>query len=672
MSNYSEQIAKIVCNKPDNFTCEECFHKIRSQICEGNTQCRISEKNQEQLKYVKSMLTENTYLKACAGSGKTEVVGLKAAYEIKQWKQDGGIAVLSFTNDATDVIKDRVKKFLGDSRISPHYIGTLGSFIHSYIVQPFAYKIVGYSGDNNDYSLRLVDEKISTHTNHWLNNFRCSVPYIDAQNRQLPIYGNQIGFDMGEKDFYFYVGDTRVWLKQYYNLERIQNYILEKRKTYSDFWKEAYVRKCFLECKAEFWKKGFVNFDDLNILAVRILKGDIGTAIAKRFPVIIIDECQDLSGNELEVLKSLSDQGCYIHCIGDLNQSIYDFKNVKPEFISEYLKGFEPYSLTLNYRSCKEIVDFSNKLIHSEESESILTDSILGINSLMYIEYGTPLEAIEKYVDILKYLKWENYENRILVKQNSLKKLLENTTQGLYDEKEPLLVAVQLWKNKTPNCMSTALELAGKQVSKWFGGGKTSSNYYCPININSEFAWKIFLMNFLDTVSAIPKLNDFSLTYGKWHEVMREEVNAILQQNYNVISIYDSLNNRNLTNLVTGNNFAVSKGNKSKQIVPITLDVHTSIPIMTIHASKGCTFDTTLVISSETEKSNGGHWKEHWLMGSGEEKRIGYVASTRAKHLLIWAVPTLTQEERALIESYGFVSAIDFDDKSGELEYMSK
>ncbi|MFR8180561.1 MAG: UvrD-helicase domain-containing protein [Dorea sp.] len=62
------------------------------------------------------------------------------------------------------------------------------------------------------------------------------------------------------------------------------------------------MRKRVRECKEEFWKKGFVNFDDLNILAVRILKNDIGSLIAKRFPVIIIDECQDLSANELKYL----------------------------------------------------------------------------------------------------------------------------------------------------------------------------------------------------------------------------------------------------------------------------------------------------------------------------------------------------------------------------------
>ena len=169
--------------------------------------------------------------------------------------------------------------------------------------------------------------------------------------------------------------------------------------------------------------------------------------------------------------------------------------------------------LTINYRSCKEIVDFSNKLVNSNESKSLLGKSILDANSLMYIEYNKPQDAIITYAHILKQLKFDNLENRILVKQNSLKKLLENSIQG-YDEKEPLLVAVQLWKNKSPNSMLVALELAGKQVSKWFGGGKGSKNYYCPPDITSVFAWKVFLMNILDYIEAHPSLNDHNLTYG--------------------------------------------------------------------------------------------------------------------------------------------------------------
>lgn len=162
----------------------------------------------------------------------------------------------------------------------------------------------------------------------WLKNYECSIPYLSSRNKRSSIYAHQIGFDFIKKDFYFYVGNRLIWLKDYYQSNSIQEYICERREKTPHFWEWNYVKECFSNCKKKFWKQGFANFDDLNFLAVRILKKNIGTEIAKRFPLILIDECQDLSGNELEVLRQIQEKGCCIHLIGDLHQSIYDFKRV--------------------------------------------------------------------------------------------------------------------------------------------------------------------------------------------------------------------------------------------------------------------------------------------------------------------------------------------------------
>ena len=45
--------------------------------------------------------------------------------------------------------------------------------------------------------------------------------------------------------------------------------------------------------------------------------------LSKRFPLIIIDECQDLSWVQLNILKKLQEQESTLHFIGDLNQAIY-------------------------------------------------------------------------------------------------------------------------------------------------------------------------------------------------------------------------------------------------------------------------------------------------------------------------------------------------------------
>ncbi len=172
---------------------------------------KISEKTEEQLEYVMTSIKENVFLKACAGSGKTEVIGLKAAYEMKKWNSyNQGIAVLTFTNDATDVIIDRVKQFTGRNAVYPHYIGTLSSFIHSYIVQPFAYTLTGFEGKDEDFSFNIIDRTVPVYSNSWLNTYKCRVSYLEANNRWSSIFAHQIGYDIEKKDFYFYIGKNKM------------------------------------------------------------------------------------------------------------------------------------------------------------------------------------------------------------------------------------------------------------------------------------------------------------------------------------------------------------------------------------------------------------------------------------------------------------------------------
>lgn len=663
-----EKIANIICKKSTDITCEECYLLGAGEICKGFSGCRISEKTAQQLDYVTMTKDKSVFLSACAGSGKTEIVGLKAAYEMSQWNSyNAGIAVLTFTNDATQVINDRIRQFTGKKCTYPHYIGTLSSFVHSYIVQPFAYKSQGYNGKEGDFSFRIIDNHLPIYTNHWLKKYECGVSYIDSKGNWRDIFANQIGYDMEKKDFYFHLGRNTVWLSQYYQSAALQKFIQEKRKEKKDFWEFRYIKDCFIKCKKAFWKDGFATFDDFNYLACIVLaQKNIGDNIAKRFPIIFIDECQDLSGNELRVLKYLQKCGCIIHCIGDLNQSIYEFKRVEPNEIKDYVKDFKQKQLSINFRSCKEIVEFSEKLIGRTGGKSANEKSLFGDTPLLYIEYDNPGESIELYQNLLKKYCFLEKENRILVRQNSLRLQLERSNKSDYDEKEPLIVAAQLWQKEHPQQMQLALELAGRQISKWFGGEQTKANYYCPKEINSVYQWRIFLMEVLKDILKSDKLSDFSLTYGEWHKRAREGLGEILEKNYCVIREYDEVTCRNFVNLIDGKNFKVSTGNGKKQIGTLAESAKSSIPIMTIHASKGCTYDTTLVISSVDGSSIGGHWKKHWLNGDGESKRIGYVASTRARHLLVWGIPKLTKKDRNLLESYGFVNGKNLlqDDKS--------
>ncbi len=87
--------------------------------------------------------------------------------------------------------------------------------------------------------------------------------------------------------------------------------------------------------------------------------------------------------------------------------------------------------------------------------------------------------------------------------------------------------------------------------------------------------------------------------------------------------------------------------------------MHNNIRITTIHDIKGETLDSAMIVSSLDGHSQGGYWK-HWFNDTAnndlenEYKRYGYVAFSRAKHLLILATPQLNRIDKEYFENIGF------------------
>ncbi|MBS7528457.1 ATP-dependent helicase [Fusibacter paucivorans] len=335
-ADYVSSIAEILCGKDKDISCDECFKVGKSHICKNHNKCRISEKTEKQMEYVLSSINKCFYLEACPGSGKTEVVGMKAAYEINNWKQNSsGIAILTFTNEATNVISNRINEFSSKQNLYPHYVGTVSAFIHSYIVQPFAYKLKQYNSKSNDNSFRLIDKSISSNVNPWLKNYKCKINYERIGKKALSIYGNQIYYDEKSDDYILHISKFyEVPFEEYYKSEAFQNRVNQIRKQNGNNWMYGYkyCRQLIKECKDSFNKAGFANFEDMNNIALEILRNDsrIATRLSEKFPVIIVDECQDLSYVEINTLDILREYGSRLHFVGDLNQSVYEFKKVDP------------------------------------------------------------------------------------------------------------------------------------------------------------------------------------------------------------------------------------------------------------------------------------------------------------------------------------------------------
>ena len=636
-------IRKIICGFDEESTCGKCEkNKQDSHVC------RLQEKSDEQLEYILSPNSENIYLEACAGSGKTEVLGIKAAFEICSWEScSTGIAVLTFTNEAAHTIEDRISQLYKGRISSNHYIGTFSSFVHGYISQKFGGDIYQSGKADKDKSFRIVDSDISQYDNGWLKTYKVDFP----MNPKAPLYANNLYFRASDSSWYTGQKETAVSLRDYYNHPEMQSTM---RKIKGGIRENSFKKFCdkVLECKLNFWNSGFATFEDMSLIARGCLKNrEVATRIAKKFPLIIVDECQDLSKLELELLGLLEQAGSVVHLIGDLNQSIYSFKDATPDFITEHIiaHGFKTMRLSTNYRSTQKIVDVSRVVAHIEKTITGTQQSLGNGEDCVYIEADSERDIVEKYKSILAMYAIPLDKSVILVRSNDFKSKIGGRRKNDYN-KHALINALQFWNiNKTEERRS-ALKLLGWQLQKWFKTTGRADNYYFSSECCGDaIQWRLFLRNILDELVSTSEVTDFDgLKYSEWYNTRKHIVIEIINKH-----ILESLNN---VEPLTTSILRTPHGTAENPIVILNEEEDTKLRIETVHSVKGCTFEAVLFMSTHDARGKGGYW-ENWLLEGEETMRIGYVACTRPKHLLCWGVAKLSPEQREKIESVGLINS---------------
>lgn len=608
---------------------------------------RIEEKTDEQLDYILSPIDQCIYLEACAGSGKTEVLGLKAAYEICRWgSRQTGIAVLTFTNEATATIADRVSSFYGKPVPSNHFIGTFSSFVHGHIAQRFGYKFYHIPEDRTDKSFRVVDSDISPYSNQWLENYKLNFPFPKQK-----IYASQLYYKASCKDWFIGQGESAKSLTELYNSSECQQHIAEIRQRKNAFYlfQLNYLKDQIKECKLKFWHDGFANFDDMNLIAHECLRNEtICRYIARKFPVILVDECQDLSASELGTLSLLISAGMVVHYIGDLHQAIYSFKDACPEQYKAHIEAhrFKTKYLSANFRSTQKIVDFSRKMGGIDYPISGSVESKCSDYDCCYVEYDDDeKDAIIAFIDTLNRLDIPIKDAVVLVRTQSAKQKLSYGPSN--DHKtHPIINAIQLWQQNEPVERQTALSLLAYQLQRWMGFHGKSNNYYysdevCP----NAVSWRLLLRDILVELCSDPAMTTVDkLTYGSWYSKNKVRVISVIAHHLNTIG-------KNLPEIT----IRTPNGTAKLPIYPVKLTEEKQLRIETIHSVKGGTFDAVLLLSSPDGRGKTGFW-EKWLNSEDESGRIGYVASTRPRYLLCWGVKRLTDVQRRELEKLGLVN----------------
>ena len=524
MIKIRKQICEAICKKS---TCSQDINECDGRMahrCKNINASFINNLNDNQLEYIVSSIEDNIFLKACPGSGKTEVLGIKSAYEIINSRESyKGLAIITFTNSAEDEIKKRVEMYLGETLRYPNYIGTFTSWIHGYIANPFLSKISKYEGNNeNDKSIKIIENK---EIPNFLRCFSSNYSYKELGNLNPCEYY----YDIKEKKI-IYCGNK---LKNSKKSQEILEKLLDDNEKRLDDLKK-------LKCK--FFKKGFYLYEDIEFLVyILLLKNrDIAKFIANRFPIILIDECQDLSYIQLKIIGLLNKQGCKIHLIGDLNQSIYKFRNIDPQDTLNFINklDFKQMNLNQNYRSCQEIVDISQVIINEDDDVQAISKKVVEkpLLAILY-EKDKEIDVYNKFKDLIRDNGLDLNKSRIIVRNNTLKyKLLGLKKQeGNNNRLETLARAMYMWKNvNNISEFRMTFNLFAKSVQSIYFSGiehKGEKFFYKPCELDMD-EWKGLVNKIKQRLLLYDNLLDFSLTWEKW----KKELKKIIDDDINSIS----------------------------------------------------------------------------------------------------------------------------------------
>jgi DNA helicase II / ATP-dependent DNA helicase PcrA len=627
--------------------------KIQNRLPYISTE-KLKDLSDKQVEFIVSPINQSIYLKACPGSGKTEVVGLKSAYEIADWKEKySGLAILSFTRNAAKEISERISKYSGiNSTRHPHFVGTIDSWLHKYILHPFGHKILKYKGINGDKSFRLVDNK---------EKYLFLSPYITNIFENSDFKQNVF-----VNEFYFECNDQLI-LQSQSRVFKCENITDEQKKQ-------------LLNKKKDFLKAGLATYADAEFICFFILSKNksILSNIKKRFPCIFIDECQDLSYNQLQILQLLYNEGIKLFFIGDLNQAIYEFRKVYTENIEDFIRSndFIQKELPRNFRSNQQIVDVCQnieKIIKEDKIGSKIEGKNLIYPRNVYLwEYENIKELPKKFINFIEteynkdhFIDINNYA--ILGRGYSLLSEIRTNLNYELDKVELFANSLICWNisNRTGNDMKNALQQIGKSISNLAYGGK--GNYqqqYCPDGI-SQLEWRKFLYEL------ILKANKQIYPFGDrtWSDWANNRLKIFLKNEWTNLLIkgeeWEEVKRRIRVRPSKKKKRSKEEKQKDKKIVD-TLSVAPSdfsdeIRIATIHSVKGETLDAVMLVSSETKNSEGGHY-EHWISNLPEHNeyiRFAYVASSRPKNLLIWAIPKIKKDRKKILEELNKILNIE-------------
>ena len=568
----------------------------------------------------------NSLVIAGPGAGKTELLAQKLDYLFSTNKciSPKKILALSFKTDAASNLKERVKKRYGEGYASRFTSLTYSAF-EKRILDQFRDALPEDIRPARDY---LIDD--------W-----------DVIKETL--YENDINVHgMRMSDIRSYV--ENIILNDGYN---------HKFKT--DLLKGALDNKPVLL------------YRQITKLATHIIDTNeyIRKALQMTYDFVFLDEFQDTTYAQYNLLKTcFLGSSCKLTAVGDNKQAIMRWAGANPDIFPDYIQDFNSneYQLLMNHRSVPKLVEFQ------KEVHQILNSNHSSIQTNNYPEFqegeitlfefeNESLEAkliandIESKIQvgirpseicILAKQKVGIYSFELISILNSkgIKARIENEYQDIL---------------KDPTC-NLLLDLISCSQGKrdpliW----ENISNFYGNINGIDEFTDELILAKSYKEIDNI--VSDITYLISNFipnEEGMLKLIDCIIEKidEKRIISNFSTYNGKSDLDIIV-KNFSKLLYKEYSQTQGEWLDIvssfkgENSIPIMTIHKSKGLEYEAVYFLGLEDSA--------FWSFNDQpeEDKSAFFVALSRAKSYLIFTYCKLrnnrSQNNRKINEIYSLL-----------------
>jgi DNA helicase-2/ATP-dependent DNA helicase PcrA len=353
---------------------------------------------------------------AGAGSGKTRAITYRIAHLIENLgAMPESILAMTFTNKAASEMVERVDKLVGGLSIAKPVISTF----HSFCVRVLRRDIE---------ALRIPSSVPGTPPIGYTKTF---VIYDENDQQQLvKSVMRRLGIDDKQTTPRSVLAHIS-WAK---------NHMLDPQEVYlqSADPKTERVAQIYAEYKKELAKANALDFDDLLLETVRLLKAasQVREYYNRRFQYILVDEYQDTNRPQYELMRLLAGTRHNVCAVGDEDQSIYSWRGADIRNILEFEKDFPEAKiirLEQNYRSTQNILQAASAVVANNlkrKGKNLWTSRQGGTKLGYYEAPDGENEALFAADYISKYLReavdqGENARAAVLYRTNSQSRLFE-------------------------------------------------------------------------------------------------------------------------------------------------------------------------------------------------------------------------------------------------------